>query len=393
MHSKISAFFALGLAVAVAGAGRAVHAADAVAKIAIRTDSTIASARAMVNRLQPVGTFRHEDLLRLSAAGGMLMAEIMPAARRVGQHRFNIEGSSADWILTYNEGPAGRPPAELLVLHRYDFKQADAGGIWSTTLHIRSSMVSSVEARAVTGVDHGRISLTHLNGVVRLAVYDRKLAPGGLVNLQASTLHDLRAQGPRQFRQYVIPLLKSVCGRDPFMAAPADVYRTFDQIPADPQVIQQIRRVLPALDSPLPMEREEGSRQLLPLGGQGVLAALRMDRTPLSPEQSGRLDAFIARYEDRRFSTAQEARSDASFLIDCLEFDDPAVRTLAAGELARLLDQPIDLDPAAPADKRSKLADTLRETALKTRISAATRPATRPAAPRAHFNPQPAASE
>ena len=387
---------ALGLAVLAMPGARIACAADAVARVALtRVDPVVASAKALVGRLPSIGTFKHADLLRFSAAGGSLSVEIMPAARRDGQFRCKIEGSDADWIFAYREITlAGRPMTPSLVVQRYDFTQIDTGGIWSTTLNIRADAVISMDGRAGSGTDYGRVTVTTVGGALRLQVFGRKLAPDGkTIIVQGNTYRDLRIKASKPFRLHLLPLVRGLCGEDVFAAAAGDVYRAWPEIPADERVIQRVRQVLPAMDSPLPTERAAASQRLTELGAQGVLAALHIDRAPLSPEQTGRLDAHIARHEHRGFATAQEARSDAWFLIDCLEFDDPVVRKLAAEDLSRLWGRPIAFDVDAPATKRTELADALREMASARQFTPATTPATRPGAQHVPFVPRPVASE
>lgn len=370
-------------------------AADAVARVAVtRVDPTVASAQALVGRLQPIGTFKHGDLLRFSGAGGALAAEIMPAARRAEQFRCKIEGSSADWVFAYREiTVAGRPPTQSLVVQRYEFDRIQTGGVWSATFTIRAGTVASIDGRAGTGTDYGRVTVSTSGGALRFQLTGRKMTPDGrMIVVTGNTFYELRAKAPRTVREHLMPLVRSLCGEDVFAAAAGDVYRAWPDIPADQRVIERVRQVLPALDSPLPAERAAASQQLLNLGDAGVLAALRIDRTPLSPEQAGRLDAFIAHHEHRRFAAAQEARNDAWFLIDCLEFDDPAVRKLALDDLSRIWGKPIDFASDAPAPKRAESTDLLREAASA--MLAVPAPATtRPAAHHLPFTPKPAVLE
>src|SRR5207248_5323440 len=93
-------------------------------------------------------------------------------------------------------------------------------------------------------------------------------------------------------------------------------------------------------------------------GPPAVLAALRIDPSRLTPEQRGRLNAFVERHT--LWSDPSEARRDVRFLIDCLELDDPAVRAAALVDLRAVARRDIafDLD-AAPIARRQAAAALL----------------------------------
>jgi hypothetical protein len=95
--------------------------------------------------------------------------------------------------------------------------------------------------------------------------------------------------------------------------------------------------MLPALNHPEPRQREQATRELDRLGAAGVLAALRLDPSGLTPEQIDRLAEFIARHSTTDADPVV-LRSDRTFLEACLTDPDPRVRDAAEATLRELAD-------------------------------------------------------
>ena len=72
----------------------------------------------------------------------------------------------------------------------------------------------------------------------------------------------------------------------------ADVYRVFDQIPADPEAARRIQPLIGLLDSDDAAQRDQAQKKIVESGRAGVLACLRLDSSVLSPEQKSRLDSI-----------------------------------------------------------------------------------------------------
>src|SRR5204862_3670679 len=125
-------------------------------------------------------------------------------------------------------------------------------------------------------------------------------------------------------------------------------------IPADPVAVENLRAVLADLNAESAATRAAAAKKIQSLGEDGVHAALRIDRTDLTPEQSARLDALIRR-DSIWPDPAAEARSDPRFLADCLADDDAAVRSAALTSLRALMrhEVPFDLNASAAARQRA----------------------------------------
>ena len=126
----------------------------------------------------------------------------------------------------------------------------------------------------------------------------------------------------------------------------ADVYRVFKQIQPRPEIQQKLLEIILAMDAAGPAERESASRRLEALGNPGILAALRLDRSALSPESRNRIAAAI-KAQTRSTLSTEDLREDPVFLISCLEFDDSGVRELALAALRSLFGADIAIELAA----------------------------------------------
>lgn len=191
-------------------------------------------------------------------------------------------------------------------------------------------------------------------------------APPMAVSLKAASLIELCEDHPAEVRRILRPLLAAIAdGHDPLCPRGGDIYRAFEQIPADPQVSAQLPAIVKAFDALDPAVRESASAELEALGRAGVLAAVRFDRTDLSPEQRSRLDNFVAghtlRRSDGRLRDADDLRRNKNFLVDCLADDEPAVRAAALAALRERTGRRIEFDlDAPPAQRRAAVAELAR---------------------------------
>ncbi|GIW77378.1 MAG: hypothetical protein KatS3mg104_2441 [Phycisphaerae bacterium] len=186
------------------------------------------------------------------------------------------------------------------------------------------------------------------NTVVQAAIIDRQNVPRSVllvlspdtVELAIAPLGESRTdlifrtrttwefirEYPEEARLYLIPLIHRLSGGQmTFLPAAGDVYRVFDDLKPDPDVLEIVRRIIPDLSSPDPVIRERASRELASLKRPGVLAAMRIDRRSLHPEAADRIEAFIQNNTtDSR--TSEQLLADDAFLADCLNDPDPRVR-------------------------------------------------------------------
>jgi hypothetical protein len=150
--------------------------------------------------------------------------------------------------------------------------------------------------------------------------------------LDIADMKQLPQRAPAVMEKYLLPVLRRL---GPARSA-SDVYRVFDQIPADPKVTAAIGPLISRLDSDDGAVRDAAAARLKAMGRAGTLACLRLDPATLSPEQKNRLAAFYAAEGWIHVSDLEAARNDEAFLASCAEDQDEAVRTAASSMLAAI---------------------------------------------------------
>jgi hypothetical protein len=211
------------------------------------------------------------------------------------------------------------------------------------------------------------VRLSQKGGGVQLVVRPHgsdwhKPAP---VELSANSLEELRSRRPAEYRRYVLPMLLKFLPegtRDPLRPGPADVYAVLHEIRADDRAARRVRELLPLLGDESPSRRDQALSDLRRLGPAAVLAVLRLEPAELdalTAEQKGRLASFLAPH--RRPGDAPPDGKDPDFLCDCLNDDDPAVRSAAKARVEKLLGVPLKFDRALQAEARAAAADAVRE--------------------------------
>lgn len=326
-----------------------------------------------------------------TGADGQIVATVDPSLPTQNEPlRIEVEGSDATWIVQKRVlGGGAVPNNSYISLTRYDFDAPDDQP-WSTGVTLRSNylLINAVVGDQQTAV---RVSLVQSSGTLILRVTNNQPRPAAaaapavaapaqaiVLTVQATSLNQLRAEHPEEVRTYLAPALRALAGRSLFRPGPADVYRAFDQIPANPAVARKLDALLAGLESDEFAKRDKATANLTNLGPPGVLAALRRDNSDLSPEAQNRLQQFIAAHATLSLAPGEAAktRADRSFLIDCLDDNDPAVRAAAKASLEKLLHRPLPYDTTLDGKARESAVEALRKT-----INTTTRPkpaATRP---------------
>jgi hypothetical protein len=235
---------------------------------------------------------------------------------------------------------------------------------------LRLTMVNRGEDDAISIAGAGRVDslwvLVNLTqdpggGTVHFSVQRPRRRMRPIHEFQAADLLTLWSEHPKELRQFLFPLLREMCGKNVLAPRAGDVYRAFAAIPADPQVAQKLAAILPALDADAPSERDAAAKQLNALGPPGVLAALRVDPSTLTPEQRARLDTLVQDHSTTA-DPAALARHDPYFLVDCLGDSDVNVRSAALEALRSVTGKPtLAFDVAASEEERARAAAALAE--------------------------------
>ncbi|HWE01391.1 MAG TPA: hypothetical protein VG326_03200 [Tepidisphaeraceae bacterium] len=327
-----------------------------------------------------VQTFKPDALVHISEYDGLLSADAIDIDS-VAAARVAVEGSDAIWTVSSPNRRMrlrqGFAATSYVSITRFDFDAGDSE-FWQTRLMVSGANMT-IFAQNLLG--SATIFQSPVSIIVRITESQEVgQAPKVIFEAHVSSLKQLRSENPAEFRALVLPLLIKFADATFMQPGAADVYSAFTEIPADEKVVAAIERLAPALDSDDPNEREAASGKLSQLGKPGVLAALRFDDANLSLEQKVRLRGFVGAYRRRPWSPPALAARDVSFLIDCLEYEDPAVRAAAKSALEKQARQPIAFDISLAPPESSKAADALRKRLLAPPPPppATTAPATRP---------------
>ena len=267
-----------------------------------------------------------------------------------------VTDTDEEWNIAINATPVIGRFAHFTVT--CDAREDDR---WSD-LHL-VSVESDAQGLRISGIGRAAdnsVAVTFFQDAhgVQLIVTRSRRRPRPIEDAAAADLVQLFNEHQPQVRTYLAPLLDEISSRSVLRPRAADVYRVFATIPADPVVVAKLAEFLPQLDSTDAKQRDDASAKLQALGGAAVLAALRMDMSQLSPEQRGRLGALID--ASTLWLDPVAAARDPHFLVDCLDHDEPDVRSEALTALRALAGRDIDFDAAAPlAARRAAAAEMI----------------------------------
>jgi hypothetical protein len=320
--------------------------------------------KASVAHYKLLGQVDLDRLVQVRTRDGLLDVTVDADPEGTGYNRIDVPGSDATWVVNRRAvrvvGAAA--PNSYLYLTRYDFDAPDDQP-WRSSVTVGPKTVTFA-SYAGEGRDQVAIRLTQSGGTLRFSV--SSVNPAGVrvtpVNLAATSLAQLQSEHPDEVRKHLAPLLRALTGRSLFRHGAADVYRIFESIPADQAVARKLEELLVRLDGDAFAVRDKATAELAALGPAGVLAALRRDNNDLAPEARNRVLHFLAAHSTLTPADVARARADRSFLIDCLDDDDPAVRAAARAQLEKLLARPIPFDPSLTGKARQAAIEQLRAT-------------------------------
>ena len=239
----------------------------------------------------------------------------------------------------------------------------DVAGIRSVSLHQELPGNPAAPAGA-DGAGLVRLHVQAMNPVTGTEV-DRK-------ELEAASLPDLRHLHPREFNEFVIPMLRTL-GQERSLLAP-DPTVAFQVLlgsggdgGGDAALVAEVRALVARLDSPDAATRDTAGRKLSELGRRATVVLVGLDRGGLSAEQNSRIDALLATDAPLADAAARALGDDPMFLVDCLYLPDPAVRAAALDRLRTVTGQDLTFDPSKTGKDELSAISELRARAIGSR--------------------------
>lgn len=212
-----------------------------------------------------------------------------------------------------------------------------------------------------------RMVLSQSPGLVRLNTFDASGNDQGLgsVTISEPDFVSLRRLHPRETEHWLRPLFQDLRQEAAMAPDPMTIWEVLaDEWPVDPNVAEQVRTELQALDDADFHRRDAAVNRLARLGREAALAAARLDRHGLDAEQNLRLDALMARFAPVPLPEARRLRGDLAFLLDCLYSEDPLARRLASERLRQVTGVPIPFDSELSSEARGAAVRMLRQKLL-----------------------------
>jgi hypothetical protein len=305
------------------------------------------SMRAAIARLAPLekafltgapyaGHYSLDDLVTFSTRQDRLVAtfHLPPALER--QFRdpapllISLEGSHHIWSLHRRKAGTLDPAFSLVTLTCYapddkgPFNRYTLGSDGDSVMVSAGQMFGPPATQQSIALSQGEKSL-HL-------LWRLQLDKWSVRSIDLASLSQVPVAAPGLLESYLLPVLRRL---GPALPA-SDVYRVFDQLPADPKVTRQVWPLLTRLDSGDPRDRDAALADLQNVGRRAIHACLHIDPATLSPEQQTRLASLYASEGWMHVADPDTARRDPAYLTSCLEDPDPAVRLAATNLLAAL---------------------------------------------------------
>lgn len=186
----------------------------------------------------------------------------------------------------------------------------------------------------------------------------------------APDLLTLRREHPRELDEHLRPILHDLGLESLFAADPMLAWQVFaDELRPEAGLTEEIKGLLPDLDSVSSRKREGAIRKLQSGGLPMAIALVHYPRTKLTPQQDVLLDAALTPFHGQRGEDLGKLRTNISFLVDCLYLDDAQLRRVAMEQLRRVTGK--SLDPGAFEDPILRAGAVER---LRKELTVATRP-------------------
>jgi hypothetical protein len=162
-------------------------------------------------------------------------------------------------------------------------------------------------------------------------------APSAQRRLFGPSLADLYLNHPSDVNQYLRPIFRTL-RQEQVVFRPDEhwAYQALEElIPIDPAIPPKVEAAVKELDADSYAEREAAMVRLRALGAAAAVELMRDPPRNLTPEQSVRVDAFLAPFHPLPVEQIKRLRADPDFLLDCQFCSDAQIRRAAAEQFRR----------------------------------------------------------
>jgi hypothetical protein len=178
----------------------------------------------------------------------------------------------------------------------------------------------------------------------------------------APTLNTLRHEHPNEFEQYLRPMFRQFHQEQSifWMDDRIDWQVLADDFQPPADLPARVSTVIAQLNSADFAQRQQAQKELHSLGEPAALFLHAANRRGWTPEQTARIDHFLAEYFTLSDEQAKKLGRDVNFLLDCLANEDPAIRAAGLNHLQRVLGTKIEYKLDQPPAQRNQAIEQLR---------------------------------
>lgn len=288
--------------------------------------------------------------------------------------------------------PAGQPYTPMAMMFiRHDFDAPDCSEsditvqITPMNLQVSLDQETDSEIRQISLVEAGAM-MRDDDPPVRLHVRVQSKngdVPAVTINHAAADFVSLRRRYPADTARYLEPIFRALhADAVVFDADPRVAWQVFaDAERPDPAVTKRVLQLLGQMDADDFRTREAASAELKRTGEPAAVALQHLGQANLSPEQSSRVESFLAMYHPVSDEQASRLGRDPNFLLDCLlDENDPFIVDAALNRLRAITGLAVPFDPGLHGEARQSAVYALRETVLAAPLREPGGAATAPAA-------------
>lgn len=308
-----------------------------------------------------LGEYDLGEVIRFSFRGGRLRPVtqlVLPSGTTYALKLKGMPGAAKVQIISDASGLSG-PDHNFIQFGYRDLTVRGTIAVYTDVL-CGPELLNVSQSTDLPGGDELTVQLVPGAAGPRAVTLYIQLAPQRAIHYSAGSVAELALKYPQQVDEHLRPIFRLL--RQEQVAFEADP-RMACQIlsadwPVDPKTADATNAAVARLAADSYADREAATGALLALGEPAAIYLMHADLRHMTTEQAMRVDLFLAPYRPLSEEEAQQLRSDADFLLDCLYSPDATVRSLALQRLRKVSGRAIDLDPhASGADFEAAVAD------------------------------------